>query len=103
MWHIARSEEQKSKNNSSGIGKTHQDGGDYVGPVLQSVRLIEYVAVSSCVHIFLMLVPVAHLQAEGRNITAAHRNFRDTIFRMLNIHIDGLRGAVITWNAYTAL
>jgi len=22
---------------------------------------------------------------------------------MINIHIDGLRGAVITWNAYTAL
>lgn len=98
MWCIARSGEQKKL-----YWQTHQDGGDDVGPVLQSERLIEHGAVSSCAHIFLTLIPVAHLQAGGRNITAAHRNFRATIFRLLNIHIDGLRGAVIIWNAYAAL
>jgi len=60
--------------------KTHQDGSDYVGPVLQSERLIEYGAVSSCVHIFLMLVPVAHLQAEGINISQQCTGISETLF-----------------------
>jgi len=60
--------------------KTHQDGSDYVGPVLQSERLIEYCAVSSCVHIFLMLVPVAHLQAEGINISQQCTGISETLF-----------------------
>lgn len=67
---------------------TYQNGGDYIRPIVHVERLVECVGVRCRAHILLIFIPVAHLQIEERNNTGT---FGAAIFRILNIHIRGLR------------
>lgn len=43
------------------FSQTHQDGGDYIGPVQQSISVIAASYEAGCGHILLIFIPVAHL------------------------------------------